>query len=77
MILAVTSFLAGFFAAAIVCKLAHTDKIDRIKQDAKNALEKQATESFQAGYMRCYAEENRRKAKKIDKDVTAILDLIS
>jgi hypothetical protein len=72
-LIGILSFFAGFIAATVAHHLSHIDEIDRIKSDAKSAIEKQATESYRTGYMRCYAEENKRKVRPTDPHKTEVI----
>lgn len=70
--IAIIAFFAGALASSIAHQLFYRDRIVTIKQDAKNALADQATESYGAGWMRCYADEvvRRKKAETAKKTPT-------
>lgn len=71
------SFATGIITGAIVHFHATDNNISLIKRDARTALQKQAADSFAAGYMRAYADKTAKRAKKSEEDMTLIMNLVS
>jgi hypothetical protein len=71
------TLFTGMIAGAALHNLTTIENVNLIKQDAQKALQEQANASFAAGYMRGYSDKNAKRPKKIEDDMTLILDLVS
>lgn len=66
------SFLFGCVLTFTAMKLFQNDLCQEIKADAQIALEKQAEDSYRAGYMRAEIEHAKRKREKTTNDDTIV-----